>query len=165
MQTVLHEVTPATVDRFHQLSMRLAWASRRQLTNELDAFGLTAPQFMVLHTLIRRPDGCSMSELAEASQQVSATMTGIVDRLYERGLVQRSREEKDRRSVRILLDPSGMELLNQIVHKQKEQFARLLADLLPDECQQMLNSLSLYLEIILPRTSASPHHLASPASE
>jgi len=164
MQTALHEVSPATVDRFHQLSMRLAWASRRQLTNELDAFGLTAPQFMVLHTLIRRPDGCSMSELAEASQQVSATMTGIVDRLCERGLLQRNRAVDDRRSVRILLDQSGVDLLQQIVQKQKEQFARLLADLSADECQQMLTSLSLYLEIILPKTSAGQGRLASPES-
>jgi len=49
----------------------------------------------------------SMSELATACGVLPNTMTGIVDRLVQRGLVIRDRAEKDRRIVTVALTPAG----------------------------------------------------------
>jgi MarR family transcriptional regulator, organic hydroperoxide resistance regulator len=154
MQPVQNGLLPAEVDDLHQISMRLNWASRRHFAHELDTFGLTVPQFIVLHTLYRQSRGCSMSELAEASLQVSATMTGIVDRLVERGLVQRQRDQADRRSVHIVLDQAGVLLMEQIENKQKERIAYLLEQLSHEERQHMIRLMSLYLEVTLAETGA-----------
>ena len=49
----------------------------------------------------------SMGRLAEALDISVASMTGIVDRMEERGLVERRHEGKDRRVVLVLPDRRG----------------------------------------------------------
>jgi len=48
-----------------------------------------------------------MSDLAEHAQTSQASLTGIVDRLEERGLMQRTRSEADRRVVEASLTDAG----------------------------------------------------------
>jgi DNA-binding MarR family transcriptional regulator len=52
-----------------------------------------------------------MSDLAECAQTSQASLTGIVDRLEDRGLVQRARSAEDRRVVEVTLSASGREEL------------------------------------------------------
>lgn len=144
----------ADVQAMQQITFRLSWASRRRLAQELEHFHLTVPQFTALRALQRRCDeqelpGCSMSELAEASHQVSATMTGIVDRLTERGLVERQRSASDRRSLRVVLTGQGLALLDQIDQLQRQRMQASLSSLSAQERQQILRLMERYLEATL----------------
>lgn len=49
----------------------------------------------------------TMRTLAEEAGVAAATMTGIVDKLVARGLVERHRREDDRRVVEVTLTPQG----------------------------------------------------------
>lgn len=62
-------------------------------------------QFWVLRALAEGPQ--RMSDLAEQAQTSQASLTGIVDRLEERGLVERCRSSEDRRVVEVLLTEKG----------------------------------------------------------
>lgn len=68
--------------------------------------GLTPPQFDVIATL-GNTAGMSCKELSQKTLITKGTLTGVVDRLIEKGLVQRTPMENDRRSVYISLTPAG----------------------------------------------------------
>jgi len=54
-----------------------------------------------------------MSDLAERAQTSQASLTGIVDRLEERGMVERVRSVEDRRVVEVSLTEAGAAELRQ----------------------------------------------------
>jgi DNA-binding MarR family transcriptional regulator len=55
-------------------------------------------------------DGLPTSSIGDKLQQVGGTLTGVLDRMEERGLVRRERDKRDRRIWRIWLTDSGREL-------------------------------------------------------
>lgn len=137
------------VDTLEHVTLRLGWACHRQLAQELSAFQLTVPQFVVLKTLHSNPGSCTMSELAETSYQVSATMTGIVDRLAERQLVQRERDPLDRRALRVSLTEQGQKLLAEIERQKQARLLRILDSLSPADRREMLRLMQRFLEATL----------------
>ena len=84
-------------------------AFRRHLEAAAEPYGLTATQFMVLRRLWEQ-DGLAVQQLARVSYLDAATMTGVLDRLEGKGLIQRVRQESDRRSVQIHLTEEGRAL-------------------------------------------------------
>lgn len=134
------------VESIQQSLLRLSWAERRRMAQNLDAFHLTAPQYMTLRALDRPGvDSLKMNELAEAANQVSATMTGIIDRLEERGLAARQRDPDDRRAQRVLLTAQGKSLLEQIDRRNLQRMQRILSTLTPQERRGMRALIDHYL--------------------
>jgi len=68
--------------------------------------GLTPAQFDIVATL-GNTDGMSFRELGERTLITKGTLTGVVDRLESRGLVERIASDLDRRSVTVRLTRSG----------------------------------------------------------
>jgi MarR family transcriptional regulator, organic hydroperoxide resistance regulator len=150
----LHECAPdgAGLDEssaaLEEIHLRLSWFSRRQLEQELDEYALTMPQYIALHCIQEREKACSMSELAEASHQVSATMTGIIDRLEERGLVARERDTRDRRALHVSLTLAGAQLMERVRLQKREQVADFMATLSSAERHALLDMAQRYLAFI-----------------
>ncbi|MFC5923625.1 MarR family winged helix-turn-helix transcriptional regulator [Micromonospora vulcania] len=80
--------------------------------------GLTQAGMVTLMTLAR--DGeLPHREVAERCFVRPATLTGIVDTLAREGLVERQRDDNDRRSVRLAITPAGRErvaALSALIH-------------------------------------------------
>jgi MarR family 2-MHQ and catechol resistance regulon transcriptional repressor len=70
------------------------------------ALGLTPAQFDIVATLGNTP-GMSFRELGERTLITKGTLTGVVDRLAARGLVERVANDLDRRSITVRLTPAG----------------------------------------------------------
>lgn len=90
---------------------------------------LTAPQFGVLEALAHLGP-LKMCEIAQKYLTSGANITGVVDRLEEKGLVQRVMEEDDRRTYRIHLTEAGGRLIAEIfpLHARKiEQLSAALS--------------------------------------
>jgi MarR family transcriptional regulator, organic hydroperoxide resistance regulator len=81
----------------------------RQLSDRLEPFGLTPFHWLVLCCLWQE-DGLPTSAIGEKLQQVGGTLTGVLDRMEERGFVRRERDPIDRRICRIWLTETGIEL-------------------------------------------------------
>lgn len=81
----------------------------RQFQERLEPHRLTPFHWVVLCCLWEQ-DGLPTSELGERLCQVGGTLTGVIDRMAERGLVRRERDRQDRRIWRIWLTPVGQEL-------------------------------------------------------
>ncbi|MFI5209521.1 MAG: MarR family winged helix-turn-helix transcriptional regulator [Gemmatimonadales bacterium] len=80
-----------------------------QLEKGLGAVGLSMPKFTVLSELARSTEPLTLSELAARLACVRSNMTQLVDRLEAEGLVRRTDDPADRRTVRAALTPLGLE--------------------------------------------------------
>jgi DNA-binding MarR family transcriptional regulator len=75
--------------------------------------GLSMAQLNILYTL-QRCGEMPMSRLAEMLNVSLSNATGLIDRIEERGLVERSRVAEDRRIVLIRVTPAGERMLGEI---------------------------------------------------
>jgi len=80
---------------------------------DVRALGLTPPQFDIVATL-GNTQGMTATELGERTLITKGTLTGVVDRLIERGWVERVAHGSDRRSQIIRLTKSGEALFDQV---------------------------------------------------
>jgi len=147
--TILDDTLQEEVESLERITLCLGWACHRQLAQELSSFQLTVPQFIALRSLKNHPGHCTMSDLADATFQVSATMTGIVDRLSERQLVQRQRDPSDRRALHVTLTEQGQRLLAEIERQKQARLQRTLTTLSPEDRREMLRLMQRYLEATL----------------
>ncbi|MDP1929612.1 MAG: MarR family transcriptional regulator [Thiobacillus sp.] len=76
------------------------------------ALGLTPPQFDIIATL-GNTRGMTATVLGEKTLITKGTLTGVVDRLVERGWVERAAHDSDRRCQIVRLTPSGEVLFAQ----------------------------------------------------
>lgn len=108
--------------------------------------GLTVPQFDVLATLGNTP-GMTMGQIAEKTLSTKGTLTGIVDRLEKKGLVQRVVPPENRRCFIIVLTPAGEKLFEEVfpahIAYLKERFDRLN----PEQLEQIRQALQQLREI------------------
>ncbi|MBD0303019.1 MAG: MarR family transcriptional regulator [Tolypothrix sp. T3-bin4] len=96
----------------HSLGYRIKLLSQilgRTFQERLEPFGLTTFHWVVLCCLWEE-DGLATSTIGERLQQVGGTLTGVLDRMEERGLVRRERDTRDRRIWRIWLTEAGKQL-------------------------------------------------------
>lgn len=84
-------------------------------------FGLTGPQLIILEALVERGE-CSVSELSNAISLSMATVTGILSRLESRGLIERRRDDTDRRKVLVHATPACDEILIKAPTPLQESF-------------------------------------------
>jgi DNA-binding MarR family transcriptional regulator len=89
--------------------LRFSLQSHKKLEDDLHKVGLTPPQFYVLAT-IGYAGGLPFGEIGAKMMVTVSNLTGIVDRLEEKKLVLRKRDENDRRVVHVVLTDKGAKL-------------------------------------------------------
>jgi DNA-binding MarR family transcriptional regulator len=94
-----------------QLMSELLAANRGRFIGILGEFELWPPQWFALQAL---DDPTPMGKLAETLHCDSSNVTGITDRLEQRGLVERQNAEGDRRVKLLVLTPAGRRLRERI---------------------------------------------------
>jgi DNA-binding MarR family transcriptional regulator len=90
------------------------------------SMGLTPPQFDIIATLGNTP-GMRFKELGEKTLCTKGTLTGIVDRLAEKGLVRRVASPTDGRSQIVQLTPEGEAVFAQTFPAQISYMDEVLA--------------------------------------
>jgi DNA-binding MarR family transcriptional regulator len=94
-------------------------ASRRRFLAIASEFELSPPQVRALGVL--DPDRpVPMSDLAEALHCDNSNVTGIVDRLEDRGLVERRSATHDRRVKMLVVTPRGAEIRDRLAERLEE---------------------------------------------
>ncbi len=81
----------------------------------LEPWGLTYPQYLVLVTLWIEGDQ-SVSSLGEHLQLDSGTLSPLLRRMEEGGLVRRERQASDERVVTVTVGSRGLELRTELAH-------------------------------------------------
>lgn len=114
----------ALIDR---IMRELVWHSQKQASHTLTRpeIALTLPQMITLFA-IHGSGTCRMSTLAEITQQSAGTLTGIVDRLIDDGLVERARSASDRRVVEVMLTENGERRLREATNARQDDVRQVL---------------------------------------
>lgn len=101
--------------------------------------GLTGPQALILKALQR--DSLSAGVLAACVSLSQGTVTDILKRLEQRGLIRRLRDTEDRRRVLVEATDAGLAVLQQSPPLLQERFVRHFSNLQDWEQNQLLSSL------------------------
>jgi DNA-binding MarR family transcriptional regulator len=115
--------------------LRLAKHMRRNMKEALAPYGLDLWGFDVLAALRRAGPPYSMSptELRRVVMLTSGAMTNRVDRLEERGWVERVADHSDRRAIQVRLTERGEELIDDAAVARMEMAQDLLEPLAADD--------------------------------
>ena len=127
----------------------------RRITRAIDlqskrlvkAIGLTAPQLVVIDTLRKRGD-LSPSAIARAVSLSQATITSILDRLTQAGLVERVKSDRGKRVVMARLTDTGRAAGENAPELLQAGFLRSFRKLQPWEQNMLIASLQRIAELM-----------------
>lgn len=146
----LEDVIVAAIRRL----MRAVVLHSRRLVDEC---GLTGPQLATLREAARAGPSAA-SALARAVHLSGPTMTGILNRLEKRGLVQRARGEADRRTVLVSVTELGRSILARAPSLLQDRFRHELSRLQQWEQLMVLSALQRIASMMDAETlDAAPH--------
>lgn len=91
-------------------------------------YKITGPQLGCLIAL-KEEKSLTIAQLAKKVYLSPSTLVGIIDRLEEKGLVQRKRDSSDRRRVQIHVTAPGADLITAAPSLLQETLVRALKDL------------------------------------
>jgi DNA-binding MarR family transcriptional regulator len=111
------------------------------MTEPLLSTPLTMQQLKVLTLIAAERGHATGHELAETLEVSVATMSGLVDRLVEHGMVQRSDDPADRRIRRLSVTDLGSASLRSLVTSHNTMPARVLDRLADDDLRALVQGL------------------------
>lgn len=106
----------------------------------LSNYTITPPQFVALQWLHESGD-MTIGDLSNKMYLAFSTTTDLVDRMEKSELVQRVRDEQDRRVVRIHLLSEGERIIQEVIEKRQDYLRELLVHFETDEAQNLLQLL------------------------
>lgn len=109
---------------------RLNMAVNRSYKPLLDKLGITYPQYLVLNAL-GEEDGRSVGAIAQRLALESSTVTPLVKRMEDAGLLDRRRARDNERVVQVWMTANGRELL-QKCGCLNQMLGRRLGEFKPD---------------------------------
>jgi len=107
----------------------------------LSESGFTAPQLASLKAISRAGGEAEPSQIARELKLSNATITGVIDRLHKRNLVERERSTEDRRRVAVRLTDTGKKALKGAPSLLQESFSDQLQEIAEWERTMMLSTL------------------------
>lgn len=114
---------------YHKAAINLIYSYNWLLSfvrKELDPYNITTQQFNILRILRgNQPEPASIGLLKQRMLDKMCDASRIVDRLLEKGLVNRSINKEDRRSSNIYITDAGLALLDQItLHDRMDELLK-----------------------------------------
>ncbi len=103
-------------------------------------FGISRAQWAVL-IRIERTEGLKQSELAEMLDLQPISLTRLLDRLADNGLIERRADPNDRRANRLYLKPAAKPLLEQLAALGTDMMGTVLKGLDESTIERMLKEL------------------------
>ncbi len=129
-------VVQSTTETAHRLAAETVLADLARAVGSLRCagsqrlvrLGISMTHFHVL-TLLRHHDAMPMGRLADVLDASMSNATGIIDRMEERGLVERVRVPDDRRVVLVRPTQAGLDLVDEVELAKNDVMIRAMARL------------------------------------
>ena len=96
----------------------------------------------------RGQDSSTMTELADNIGAKLPSMTMMIDNLAEEGLVERARDEQDRRKVIVRLTDKGHRIREEFLEQRKQIAQQLFAKLSKEDEQELMRLLERVCDIL-----------------
>jgi MarR family transcriptional regulator for hemolysin len=125
-------------------------------------FGISRAQWAVLMR-IERNEGLKQSELADMLDLQPITLTRLLDRLAESGLIERRADPNDRRANRLYLKPAAKPLLGRLSELGADLMDTVLEGLSTASIERMLKELSQIKDNLRSAiaNNTNPEHIAA----
>jgi MarR family transcriptional regulator, transcriptional regulator for hemolysin len=118
---------------------------RTYADNRAAQFGMTRAQWAVLVRL-DRSEGLNQSELAEMLDLQPITLTRLLDKLCDSGLIERRPDPDDRRAKRLFLTRAARPLLEQLGSLGENTMASALEGVASEDVERMISQLEVVRE-------------------
>lgn len=137
---------------------RLASAMRDQFNQALAEHDVTWPQWMIMNVLHHKL-AVTPAQIAENIGVDRSAVTRLVDRLEKKGMVARSFDGLDRRSIQIVMTEQGRHLVVKINEAAKEHQESFMSQLPSTECRGLKGNIQKLLRAGGVETSALWRHV------
>lgn len=135
----------AQVEDIEDLLTKLCFKIKKFGRLILDDYNITPPQFDALQIIICRKN-ITISELSSELFQAPSTVTDLIDRMEKNMLVERIRDTKDKRIVRIVPLTKGYDVLNGVVASRCKFIDKTLSNFSQDEKESFQKQLKIMYE-------------------
>ena len=116
----------------------ISWKSMRHQRSRIAPHGLTAPQAFSLMAIDRFGPDVVMVTISTTTMLPASTITSIVDRLHEQGLIERHRSDSDRRRVTASTTEAGHNLVIRMAEDSTRTLAHVLDDIDPSDVRTVI---------------------------
>ncbi|MEP6662940.1 MAG: MarR family transcriptional regulator [Verrucomicrobiota bacterium] len=124
-----------------------------------EQWNISSSQFNILNLLYLKPKGSTQIELSRELITHRSNVTGLVDRLEKRGLLQRKDSSTDRRAYKVVLTKAGEKLVAQILPDYYAAAEKVWSDLPLSRTAQLirdLEKLNVNLENLSMKSKSKP---------
>jgi DNA-binding MarR family transcriptional regulator len=140
----IQQQAAAAAEGLYELDAQIGFILRRAhqrhvaiFADCLSDFALTPQQFSAL-AKIRETGGVTQNRLGRLTAMDPATILGVVQRLNQRGLIERAPDPTDPRSTRLTLTDAGLDLINEAIPHAMEATERTLSSLSAGQRKELL---------------------------
>jgi DNA-binding MarR family transcriptional regulator len=133
------EARPEIVDQILEQLEPLVARQRKALVEQGCFRQISSTQLHVLYMLCGA-GAMPMSRLADQLDVSLPNATGLIERMFERGVVERVRPEDDRRVVEVRITGTGRELVDEIDNIKHQEMARVIGRLTPQQQERALRT-------------------------
>jgi MarR family transcriptional regulator for hemolysin len=95
---------------------------------------------------MERSEGMNQTELADMLDLQPITLTRLLDKLSDSGLIERRPDPGDRRAKRLFLTPAARPLLKRLAELGEETMTSTLAGIDPESIAKMVSQLAIVKE-------------------
>ena len=106
----------------------------------LSRFHITPGQYGVLNCLWEHKS-CTPKEIAQSLRLENSTISGVLDRMQKRGLIDRIVDPNDRRSIQVIPTETGMAMRDAVLQVIDELNMEVLDCFSPEEREILMNAL------------------------
>ncbi|ARJ20401.1 MULTISPECIES: MarR family winged helix-turn-helix transcriptional regulator [Bacillus] len=125
------------IDKIQALTFAIGKKMQTELLEQMQASGLTPPQFYILK-ILDHYGASRATQLAEKMYVKPSAITVMTDRLIDHGLVERYHDDNDRRVVVIELTKKGKATVEEAMAARNEHIAKYFSHLELQEREDLL---------------------------
>jgi len=140
--TMMHTPDEEKVFQVEKLLRVMNKLVRRRSRRILGEFGITPPQFEAL-LAVREHGEITVGDLSNRLYLAYSTTTDLVDRMERNSLVERIRDENDRRVVRLRILERGQEMLREAMLARRRYLGSVLGKMTASETDVLVTALSV----------------------
>ena len=119
------------------LLMQTARAFQEQIRDDTAQNNLSITEFSVLEVLFHKGKQ-TIQQIAKSILIASSSMTYVIDKLEQKGLIKRNACPEDRRVVHVTLTENGLELMNILMPEHEELVDNAFNSLHPNEVEDLV---------------------------